>query len=89
MKTKLAHIQLFPNRFLIEGPIELVLATEMITTNMADQDSDEIKNAMMEMWTGWHVFCSLTGEPILLCDLKYWDVEKNLKYARPDLISQT
>ena len=28
----------------------------------------------------WYVFCSVTGEPISVADLKYWNVERNEVY---------
>lgn len=35
---------------------------------------------------GWHVLCSVTGEKIPYTALRYWHVERQVAYARPELI---
>jgi hypothetical protein len=34
----------------------------------------------------WFVTCSVTGEPIRVADLKYWNVEKNEVYKSADVM---
>ena len=34
----------------------------------------------------WFVTCSVTGEPIGVIDLKYWDVEKNEVYKSAEVV---
>lgn len=43
---------------------------------------DEIKTAAITkaLLKDWYVFCSVTGEPIPVTELKYWNVERNEVY---------
>jgi hypothetical protein len=85
--SKRAHICLLPGRFVIEGPDELITQTQTLAMVMEGQDGDEIKFALQKLWANWHVICSVSGEEILLCDLRYW--KNGLIYARPELIANT
>lgn len=39
-----------------------------------------------ETMRSWFVRCSVSGEDIALLDLRYWDVETQALYARPELM---
>jgi hypothetical protein len=84
--TTLAILKLLPTKFQIEGPPDLVGMTQAIAAMMQDQDSEALKFMMYsDVWSGYHVICSVSGQEILLCDLRYWDVS-GLIYASPYLI---
>lgn len=86
-RTQLAEINILPSRFQISGPPELVIQTQTIVQIMDGQDSDAIKSAIMEEWSKWHVICCVTGDKILLCDVRYWDMD-GLIYSDPYLIPE-
>lgn len=83
--TELAEIRLLPARFQIVGPPELVIQTGTIVQIMEGQEPDAIKRTIMEEWAKWHVICCMTGKKILLCDVRYWDMD-GLIYSDPYLI---
>jgi hypothetical protein len=37
---------------------------------------------------GWFVTCGITRERIPYVELRYWNVEKQIAYARPELVVQ-
>jgi hypothetical protein len=82
--TKLAQLKLLPGRFMIEGPDELIIQTETILTVMQGQDDEAIKLEVQKLWANWHVICSVSGEKVLVCDLRYW--LNGAIYASPYLI---
>jgi hypothetical protein len=87
VKARLATIALQPGKFLVTGPDELIIAMQTVIGVMDGQDSEEIKWAMLNLWSNWHVLCSITGNEILLCDLRYW--MDGLIYSSPALITMS
>ncbi|MEO9467501.1 DUF2093 domain-containing protein [Parasphingorhabdus sp.] len=45
-------------------------------------------NGFRLLSSGDHVFCSVSGEKIMLEDLRYWSVEKQEPYATAQLSAQ-
>ncbi len=84
--SQIAHIQLAPSKFFIKGPVELIVLTESIINSNRNQDPEVTKYHVMDLWADWYVQCSVSQEWISLADLKYWDVEKQTIYARPELV---
>lgn len=39
-----------------------------------------------ELIQDWYVECSVTGEPIRLTELHYWNIEKNEVYSSPQVM---
>src|SRR4051812_37068888 len=81
--SKLANIVLRPGKFLVAGPAELISMTQATTEIMAGQDPEDIKWAVYQIWSHWHVICSVSGDKILICDLRYWDLN-GLIYSSPE-----
>jgi hypothetical protein len=42
-------------------------------------------NSFRMLVPGDHVLCAVTGQKILLDDLRYWSVEKQEPYANPEI----
>jgi hypothetical protein len=53
-----------------------------------ERTNHEINRRVDKMFDdeGWHVLCSVTGEKIPYTQLRYWHVERQQAYARPELI---
>ena len=45
-------------------------------------------NGFRLLSNGDHVLCAVSGEKIMLEDLRYWSVEKQEPYATPDISTQ-
>ncbi len=84
-KSKLAEIVLFPNRFQVAGPAELVTSIRVIVMDRA-APLEQVVEQIEQLYDNWHVICSVSGEEIPLNRLKYWDVPKQDVYARPELV---
>jgi hypothetical protein len=87
MMSSPAVIALYPAQFRIVGPPALVALTQAIVFDQSLSPL-EVQSMLNEAWRDWHVDCSVSGEPILLCELRYWDVAQQKVYARPQLIPQ-
>lgn len=84
MQPKLASLTLYPARVVPSGPSELLQKVQLVL--LAGLRPDEEQKQVELLYREWYVPCSVTGEPILLCDLMYWNVEKNKVYSRPQVI---
>lgn len=82
---QLAKIVLFPNKFQIVDPPELIHLLLSIVRDKSLSD-EHLRMAIDDCYQGWYVLCSVSGEQIPLNLLKYWDVEKQEVYARPELV---
>lgn len=82
----MANIELMYNTFRIIGPPELAILTSTTIQQMDGRDSEDIQNAVYDIWKNWYVKCSVSGELVNLRDLRYWDVPKQEVYARPELV---
>lgn len=80
-----AELRLFPQHFKIVGPTILITMVQTILSNK-ETANEQIKYQLEDLFVDWYVICSVSGERIRLCDLKYWDVEKQEVYARPELV---
>jgi hypothetical protein len=83
--TKLATLNLQAGRFQVAGPSELVSEINLLFM-LPDVTPATVKLGLDQIFEQWHVVCAASGEPILLCDLKYWDVETQKVYRRPELV---
>lgn len=83
--TNKALITVQANRFKIDGPPILVALTQAIVFDKTIKP-ETVQQLLNDLWADWYVECSVTGEKIALCDLRYWDVAEQKLYARPELI---
>ena len=83
-KLQKATVILFPSRFQISGPFELIVLTQTIVRSTSDEE--DIKYQVEQAWTNWYVPCAVTDKPITLDQLKYWDVDLQECYSSPDLV---
>jgi hypothetical protein len=81
----LAKIALFANHFRVIGPDDLINNMMLIRTLPAGLQ-DQMQEQFEKLFSNWYVNCAISGEPIPLVDLRYWDVEKQEVYARPELV---
>jgi len=73
-----AKIKLKPNKFQVIGPTDLVLWIQSLGSLAAD---GEIKHAaFMKRLEKYYVSCSITGDPIILSELRYWNVDRQESY---------
>jgi len=73
-----AKIKLVHNQFKITGPADLV---QWINSLGALGATPEILHAaFMKRLEKYYVSCSVTGEPITLSELKYWNVDRQESY---------
>jgi hypothetical protein len=85
MANQLATLILFPNRFQISGPYELMALTNGIVSNRSI-DNEEMKYQVETLWSNWYVICAVTGDKVPLNLLKYWDVDLQEPYRGPDVV---
>jgi hypothetical protein len=83
-KTQQAVLILFPSRFQIAGPGELIALTQAIVRSTSSEE--EIKYQVEAAWSNWYVLCAVTGEQITIDRLKYWDVILQECYKSPDVV---
>ena len=63
----------------VVGPPGLVKTIELIKARCKDDEAKAVKMIGIVL-KDWYVGCSVTGEPIAVSDLKYWNVERNEVY---------
>ena len=73
-----AVIILKHNQFRVVGPPDLVQWIQSIQG--LTPDGDIIHAAYMKRLEKYYVFCSVTGDKIILSELKYWNVELQEAY---------
>lgn len=83
-KSQQATIILFQTRFQVTGPVELIVLTQAIISSKSSEE--EKRDQVEDLFSDWYVFCTVTGEQITLDQLRYWDVERQECYARPDVV---
>lgn len=83
--SKLATVNLSGGRFQVAGPPELVNEINLLFA-LPGATPDKVKLGIDSLFEQWHVVCSLSGQKVLLCDLKYWNVGKKEIYAKPELV---
>lgn len=83
-ESQKATLILFPNKFQITGPIELISLTMSIVKSTSD--NEELKHQMEAFWSNWYVLCAVTGKQILLNTLRYWDIDLQECYGTPDVV---
>lgn len=70
--------------------IDLILKStfEELRGKSKEEISYEVGKRIDQMITkeGWYVICSVSGEKIPYNDLRYWSVEHQRCWARPELI---
>jgi hypothetical protein len=84
-ESHLAKLILFPNRFQIAGPGELIGLTLAIVENKS-YNNDEMKYHIETLWSDWYIICAVTGEKIPLDQLRYWDIHLQECYKSPDVV---
>ena len=79
MKQKEATVLLEHGQVKVAGPQALVKSIELIALRTAGDQvkAHQIGSALLK---DWYVFCSVTGEPISVADLQYWNVERKEVY---------
>ena len=85
VESRQAKLILFPNRFQISGPGELIALTLKIIEDKS-VDNDAMKYQLEDLWSNWYVICAVTGEHIPLDTLRYWDVPLQESYKSPDVV---
>ncbi len=73
-----AKIKLKHNQFQVTGPADLVLWIQSLGNLAAD--GDVIHAAFMKRLDKYYVSCSITGDPIVLSELRYWNVDRQESY---------
>ena len=73
-----AKIKLQHNQFQIIGPADLVLWIKSLGSLAAD--GEIIHAAFMKRLEKYYVSCSITGDPIILSELRYWNVDRQESY---------
>lgn len=73
-----------PQQVRVSGPLELVTWIESL--RQARLSPEAAVRAYNNHMKEWFVTCSVTGEPIGVTDLKYWDVEKNEVYKSAEVV---
>jgi hypothetical protein len=81
----IAVLELMPNTFRIIGPIELSIMTSSTIQSMNGKDPDDVKDAVYKLWESWFVKCA-NDEFVSLKDLRYWDIDKQVCYAKPESV---
>src|SRR4051812_41478585 len=79
-----AELHLFPQQFKLLGPPMLLATVQAVLSG--DSPPEQIKYRLEDTLADWYVICSISGEKIRLSELKYWDVDKQEVYARPELV---
>ena len=73
-----AKIKLQHNQFQVIGPPDLVLWIQSLGRLSAD--GPVIHAAFMKRLEKYYVPCSITGDPVVLSELRYWNVERQESY---------
>lgn len=73
-----AKIKLQHNKFQVIGPPDLVLWIKSLGSLAAD--GEIIHAAFMKRLEKYYVSCSITGDPIILSELRYWNVDRQESY---------
>lgn len=81
-----AEIILRPQQFQVSGPALLVMLLQDIISQKTSPE--QMKDQIDELFEKWYVACSVTGEPISLRDLRYWNIERNEVYVRPEVMPE-
>lgn len=63
----------------VAGPPGLVKSIELIASRCGGDQSKAHEIGKM-LLKDWYVCCSVTGHPISITDLRYWDVGRNEIY---------
>ncbi len=96
----LVELEYLPAQPKILGPSRLMMSIDLILTGIgfeAKQNNWSQTRANVEAHhridalfdqENWFVRCGITGEAIPYTSLRYWNVEKQIAYARPELIPQ-
>jgi hypothetical protein len=80
-----AQVEYLRGRLSIRGPSTLIDALYMVEQSYPStvQEYQDRKAAVMH---DFYVDCSVSEEQIRLDDLHYWNVERQIAYAHPQLI---
>jgi hypothetical protein len=81
---KKASLVLNPQQVQVSGPPELVTWIEALRE--ARLAPEATARAYTNHMKEWFVTCAITGEPIIVTDLKYWNVEKNEVYKSAEVV---
>lgn len=84
-ESQKASLILFPNRFQITGPIELISLTMSLVKSKSYTD-EELKYQVELLWSNWYVLCAVTDQQVTLNKLRYWDINLQEAYVTPDVV---
>jgi hypothetical protein len=77
-------LKLEHGRAIVIGPAELVNLIKRIPLITSDpKEQHQLYNKVV---SDYYVDCSVTGEPIRVSDLRYWNVEKSEVYKSPEVM---
>lgn len=79
MELKKAQLSLNAGQMQVVGPPVLVKSIELVQTKFRTDEAKKVE-MIKALLKNWYVICSVTGEPISVADLKYWDVERKEVY---------
>lgn len=79
-----ATLKLEHGRALVVGPTELVSLINRIP--LITQDPFEQRQLYNKVVSNYYVDCSITGEPVNVAELRYWNVEKGEIYKSPGVM---
>ena len=79
-----AEVHLKHSQAKITGSAELMSLMENTVKESSSQE--EANDRIIAILSEWFVVCSVTGDPIPVTDLKYWNVEKQEVYKSPETV---
>jgi len=79
-----AEVHLKHSQAKVTGPAELISLMENVVKDSSSQE--EAHDRIIVVLSEWFVECSVTGDPIPVTELKYWNVEKQEVYKSPETV---
>lgn len=79
-----AEVHLKHSQAKITGPAELMSLMENTVKESSSQE--EANDRIIAILSEWFIECSVTGDPIPVTELKYWNVEKQEVYKSPETV---
>lgn len=79
-----AEMNLEHSQAKVTGPEELVSLVRSAVHGSSHQE--EANSRITALLSEWFVECSVTGDPIPVTELRYWNVEKQEAYKSPEIM---